>query len=164
MQSVHMKFMANDDKAKLTWCGGLMLKRSLEGGVVNKRRTRRYQQNGDVVILLKISPTIRSFLLEAKRRNVRENIRESTWMSNQVAGTCAERYDPKKVDNTPQQAPMACVVRKTEEGPEHIYHSDKRNKYDASISTNDVRSAKSQGWAKTYIICHSGKIPNMTPQ
>ena len=148
MQSVHVKFRANDDKAKLAWCGGLMLKRSLERGVVNKRRTRTYQQNVDVVNL---SPTIRSSLLEAKRRNVRKYIRESTWMSNRVEGTCAGRYDPRNVDNTPQQAHMACVVRKTEEGPEHIYHSDKRIKYDASTSTHDVRSAKSRGWAKTYM-------------
>ena len=52
-------------------------------------------------------------------------------MSNQEDGTLAGRYDANKVDNTPQQAPTACVVRKTEEGPEHtleIYHSGKRKR------------------------------------
>ena len=56
-------------------------------------------------------------------------------MSNREEGTCAGRYDANKVDNTPLKAPTACVVRKTEEGPERIYHSDERKKYDASINT-----------------------------
>ena len=97
-------------------------------------------------------PTIWPFLLEAKRRKkIGENIRESTWASNREEETCAGRYDANKVGNKPQEAPTACVVRTTEEGPEHIYHSGKRKNNDASISTYDARSAKSWGRAKTYM-------------
>ena len=72
-------------------------------------------------------------------------------MFNREEGTCAERYDANNVDNTTQQAPTACVMRKTEKGPEDIYRSGKRKKYDASMSTFDVRSTKSWGRAKTYM-------------
>ena len=74
-------------------------------------------------------PTIEPFSIASQATKNRGNVRESTsWVSNREEGTCSGRYDANNADNTPQQAPTACVVRKTEEGPDHIYHSGRRKK------------------------------------